>query len=246
MQNLDSKTQPFFFRINPLAKFATLFLIVVADLIFIFSSPVKIIVVFFVLLQSVQLAGNKFKRIFKNTIRFYPMIFALTLLLPFSGEGEIVGSIFSLNIYVDGLEKFLYHNLFMIILLLYSNLLVFTTPINEVINWLEKLKTPKKIITIMFLTGRFLSLMRIDIIKKANAFKSRYQTLSIKNKIIYSAKFLVSLIGNMLFQNEKIYFALASRNFKGEITVQSETKWQKYDFQFLIISITLLAFLIWI
>ena len=246
MSGTEIKTKPFFFRINPLSKLVALILIIIADIIFIFTSPLKIIVVILVLLLTIQLSGNKFLHILKNSIRFYPMIFFLTMLLPFSGSGEVIGQIFAQKIYRIGLEKFLYHNIFMIIVLIYSNLFITTTPIIEVIGWLGKLNVPKKLLSILFLVNRLLSVMKTDIIKKTNAFKSRHLKLSAKNTLNYSAKFLISLFEDFILKNEKIYFALAARNFRGEITVRSKLEWNTYDYHFLLVLTIILAFLIWI
>lgn len=232
--------------INPLSKLIIFFLLIICELLLFSDAVYKSIIVLMLLMLSIYFFSDKFSTIIKNTFRFYPMIVVLTILLPFSGNGNVLFSIMDFNIYSDGLRNFFVINLIAITILIYSNMYVKTTSILNTIKYLQKLGVSRKLLAILFLVNRFLSTIKTDILKKTMAFKSRYQRLSVMDKINYIVKFITSVFIDMFAINEKIFFALASRNFRGEITTTSKAEWSRIDFYAILFSLIIFSFLLWI
>jgi cobalt/nickel transport system permease protein len=103
---------------------------------------------------------------------------------------------------------------------------------------MESLKIPKLAISIVSFMYRFIFLLIDEVERMILAYQSRYFRLSFKNRI----KTLANMIGVLFIRTyergERIYLAMESRGFKGEVHTYTDLMWKSSD------SVALTVFLI--
>ena len=160
--------------------------------------------------------------ILKNSLTIIPFLFLVCISIPFIKGGAIAGS---LNL---GSLKF---NLTYSGLLIFANVLVkswlsvltilllsTTTKFNGLLKGLEKLKFPNIFILILSFMYRYIFVIMDELARIMCSVKSRSFG---RRKWFFEYKTIGSLIGNLFLRSyergERVYLAMLSRGFTGEI-----------------------------
>ena len=177
--------------------------------------------------------------LFGKLVKLYPMIFLISVLVPFfPAQPDVSHSFGFITIYEKGFEKFLLINIKAVLAIFMSILITTTTDLMLLLKGMESLRIPKLAISIVSFMYRFIFLLIDEVERMILAYQSRYFRLSFKNRV----KTLANMIGVLFIRTyergERIYLAMESRGFKGEVHTYTDLNWQRSD------SVTLTIFLI--
>jgi cobalt/nickel transport system permease protein len=162
--------------------------------------------------------------------RLYPMIFFISIFVPFfPAQHDVAHGFGFITIYEKGFEKFLLINIKSILAIFMSILITTTTDLMLLLKGMERLKIPRLAISIVSFMYRFIFLLIDEIERMIMAFQSRYFRLSLKNRIKMFANMIGVLFIRTYERGERIYLAMESRGFKGEVHTYSDLKWRKSD-----------------
>lgn len=163
-------------------------------------------------------------------IKLYPMIFFVTLFIPlFPQPDETSHRLLGIIISPTGLQKFILINAKAVLVLSISIVLTFTTDFMRLLKGLEKFRAPALVLAILSFMYRFIFLLVDEMERVVMAYRSRYLHLSLIGKI----KILTSMIGLLFIRTyergERIYLAMESRGFQGNIYTLTDLYWRISD-----------------
>ncbi|NOQ96651.1 MAG: cobalt ECF transporter T component CbiQ [Calditrichae bacterium] len=168
--------------------------------------------------------------LFGKLLKLYPMIFFISVFVPFFPAQEDLSHSFGfITIYEKGFEKFLLINIKAVLAIFMSILITTTTDLMLLLKGMESLKIPKLAISIVSFMYRFIFLLIDEVERMIMAFQSRYFRLSLKNRINTFAKMIGVLFIRTYERGERIFLAMESRGFKGEVYTYTNLKWKKSD-----------------
>lgn len=163
-------------------------------------------------------------------LRLYPMIFFVTLLIPlFPLPDETPYRFWGISISSIGLQKFILINTKAVLILFISIVLTSTTDFMRLLKGLEKFRIPTLVLAILSFMYRFIFLLIDEMERVVMAYRSRYLHLSLMKKI----KVFASMIGLFFIRTyergERIYLAMESRGFQGNIYTLTDLRWRMSD-----------------
>jgi cobalt/nickel transport system permease protein len=226
-------------RFDPRLKLAMMLSFIVA--VVTTSPDFKILFVLYtgIVLILALLSEVPLKHLLGKLMRLYPMIIFISIFVPFFPARQDVAYDFGMiTIYEKGFEKFLLINIKAILAIFMSILITTTTDLMLLLKGMEKLRIPKLIISIVSFMYRFIFLLIDEIERMFLGFQSRYIRLSLKNRIRTFAQMIGVLFIRTYERGERIYLAMESRGFRGEVHIYSNLEWKKSD------TITLTLFLV--
>jgi len=163
-------------------------------------------------------------------LKLYPMIFFISIFVPFfPAQGDVSYHFGFITIYEKGFDKFLLINIKAILAIFMSILVTTTTDLMLLLRGMEKLRIPKLAISIVSFMYRFIFLLIDEVERMILAFQSRYFRLSLKNRIKIFANMIAVLFIRTYERGERIFLAMESRGFKGEVYSYTDLKWKKSD-----------------
>ncbi len=225
-----------FQRLDPRVKFlATIALIITA------VASGKIIIQLAILVLTFLLAlisRISFKFFIVRTFLFIPLFaVVIALPLPFIISGEIVAS-FKINgmlimVSREGLWEMLIFVLRVWACVSLSILLILTTKWNSLLHGLSKLHAPRLLIVILNMTYRYIYFFTDMLYKMLIARESRLTgPVGTLEAIKGGASALGSLFIRAYEKGEKIYLAMKSRGYNGEMKTMDDLKIHKLDIIF--------------
>jgi len=168
--------------------------------------------------------------LFGKLVKLYPMIFFISVFVPFFPAQQDVSHRFGfITIYEQGLEKFLLINIKAVLAIFMSLLITTTTDLMLLLKGMESLKIPKLVISIVSFMYRFIFLLIDEVERMILAYQSRYFKLSLKNRIKTFANMIGVLFIRTYERGERIYLAMESRGFKGEVHTYTDLNWKRSD-----------------
>ncbi len=163
-------------------------------------------------------------------IKLYPMILIISILVPFfPGGSEVVWGMGFLKIYREGLEKFLLINVKSVLALMMTIVLISTTDLSLFLRGMEKLRIPRLIIAILSFMYRFIFLLVDEVERMLMAYQSRYLSLSLRRRLGTLGNLIGMLFIRTYERGERIYLAMESRGFTGNIYTLQALQWKNSD-----------------
>ncbi|UCD85882.1 MAG: cobalt ECF transporter T component CbiQ [Deltaproteobacteria bacterium] len=185
--------------------------------------------------------------ILKSSLVVIPFVILVAVFIPFLKPDHIGGGyslgIGKLTVSRSGLvvfENILIKSYLAIISVI---LLSSTTPFPKLLRGFEQLKVPKLVIMLASFAYRYLFLLieeieRMERARDARAYRGRW---------LWQAKVIGQMIGSLFLRSyergERVYVAMASRGFTGEIVGFGKTKFQAKDVLFLFFALLFFTFL---
>jgi energy-coupling factor transporter transmembrane protein EcfT len=177
-----------------------------------------------------------------KVIRVYPMIFLVTILIPFSNMGSPEQStILFLKFNTAGLIHFTEINLKFIMIFICTTIFSLTTTPQQIISGMRSLGMASWVIAVFFLMQRYMVILKTELQRQVNAFRSRYIYLKPVRRVRYFSR-LLSIFGVRTFgRAERLYQTMLSRGFNGHIYSRVEPTWATRDS--LVLGVNLLFFI---
>jgi cobalt/nickel transport system permease protein len=169
------------------------------------------------------------------------MILLISVFIPFFSIGsDLIFQWGIVKVYKSGLEKFLIINIKAFLAIAMSVIMTTTTDISRLLKGMEKLKIPAITISIVAFMYRYIFLLIDEVEKMILAFQSRYLKLTLLQRLKIFAQIIGILFIRTFERGERIYLAMESRGFRGEIHTLTELRWTFRD------SISLIIFIVFI
>lgn len=196
---------------------------------------------FFLLLLTLIIASKiSIIHFIKNVSAIFPFIILVSVFIPFFKQGEILYSFMKLTITYEGLIilKNVLIKSFLSILIL--TLLSATTKFYDILKAMEKLYFPKIVIVILLIMYRYLFLLLDEKSQLERAMLSRCFT----KRNLLKIKVLCNITGSLFIRTyergERIYIAMCSRLFDGNINIINKLRIKPIDIYFSIFLFTAL------
>ena len=217
--------------------------------------PVMLLVIFIIL--GLQIASEiPFKVLYSRSLIILPFLLAaLPVLFTVDGPPVITINVFhhALAVTPDGLSRFINIFLKSWLSLHVAILLAATTPMMEILNALRVYRVPKTIVMIFRLMWRYLSIMfgkgqRMMRARAARSVRTNGGPANSLRRISWQAQVTGSMAGSLfmqsLEQSERVYYAMVSRGFDGEIRLLPQPKLSGKQKTILILWMLLCLFLL--
>lgn len=195
---------------------------IVSTAIFIFlavtgnQNIVKFSFFFIILLIIVAFSKVHILSLFKRILVIIPFVVLVAVFLPFFGFGETI-KFFGINVYVEGLKKFIDILMKTFLSVFCSAVLVESTDFQDLLKGFEKLKLPTIMVVLISFTYRYFSV----IFKEAQRMKQARDVRSTTHGIIWQIKTFGNILGQLFIRSyersERVYQAMVIRGFSGEI-----------------------------
>lgn len=220
-------------RIDPRAKIITLFAFI---LFVIFTKPTSFIT--FALYGALIFTLILFSKIplgfiFKRSLVIIPFVLMIAIFIPFFKKGEVQGGYsfgsLKLTVTYGGLMVFwnvLVKSYLSILLMI---LLSVTTKFSNLLRALEKLRCPKMITMILAFMYRYIYVLVDELIRMKRAKNSR----TVGGRRWFHIRALADMIGVLFLRayerGERVYLAMCSRGFDGQIRTLDQLSLVKKD-----------------
>ena len=233
-------------RLDPRAKTISLF----AFILFVSLTPVREIARFPVylalLLGVVALSRLPVLYLYKRSLLVLPFVFVIALFIPFITEGETIFSFWfwRWEITVSDEGAWICANIFVKSYLAMLAMLVLssTTHFRELLRGLEKLCMPGLIIMVLSFLYRYIFVLIDQVMRMKQAAESRNIAARSRPGIVAAA---AGMIGTHFIRtyekSERIYQAMVSRGFSGEVRTLTHLDFNGRDLVFTVGTTTLWA-----
>jgi cobalt/nickel transport system permease protein len=162
----------------------------------------------------------------KKVVTLYPMILLVTILIPFSSPGSSATSgflIFKIN--STGLARFIEINIKCTMILICTGIFNLTTSPQQLLTGLQSMGLPQWILAILFLMQRYLLILKTELQRQVMAFRSRYIFLNPIQRLKYISRLLSIFVVRTFGRSERLYQAMLSRGFNGQIYLPQRQTW---------------------
>ena len=227
---------------DPRAKLATGLILIISVLFFNVSRPQTLAFILFLLVLVWILGRNYQARVFRDMLRFYPMLFLITVHLIFHEQGQN-GILFEygfVRIYSEGLKHFLILNLKSLFIVNVSFLLVHSITHEQLVSVLKNWHLADWIIAILTYLNRLLHLFAIE----TNNLKMSLQSRNLHIKSIRALRLMIKIVpvylSRVYERSERTFQAMLSRGFNGTLPITYQLRWKVADSFFLASGLTLL------
>lgn len=235
----------FIHRLEPRIKIISLFLYI----LFIILSPPNSFMAFLLygLIIFILIVFSKlsFIFVFKRSLAIFPFLLAVAIFIPFIRGEKIVAEFsflgFRLSASLEGLLIFCNILIKSYLSILCMILLIATTSFSSLLKAFEKLKFPALFIMIISFMYRYIFVLEDELMKMRMAKESR----SIGGSRWFHLKALANMVGILFIRAyeraERVYLAMCSRGFDGEVKTIYDFKIERKDSCFLLSIITALT-----
>jgi len=234
---------------SPIHKIDPRIKILISILLIIFAvttnNLLEFIVLSLILLISIYFSNISIKNIFIRSLKIIPFILILSIFIPFMKGGSTLIQfkfIIPITIQKEGLILFSKIVLRSYFVVLITIILITTTRFTSLLKGFEGLKFPHVFILILSFMYRYIFLFFDEFERLLRARNSRM----IKPGMFLKIKSLAYVIGTMFLRtferSERVYEAMISRGFTGEIITMEQMSVKKLDI--IILSFVFLILLI--
>jgi cobalt/nickel transport system permease protein len=177
------------------------------------------------------------------------LLAALPLIFTKDGDplGDIDLGLFTLTVSGEGLRQFATIALKSWVSVQAALLLTFTTPFPDIVEALRRLRVPKLMVAIISFMYRYLAVLTDEASRMMRARASRSASIDGRpgGSIAWRAKVVGSMVGSLLLRayerSERIYAAMQSRGFSGELRFLDTRAFVRVDWVVLVAAALLLA-----
>lgn len=235
----------FIHRLEPRIKIISFFLYI----LFIILSPPNSFISFLLygLVIGILIILSKvpFIFIFKRSLSVFPFLLAVAIFIPFIRQGRIAAGFsffgFRFSVSYEGLMVFCNILIKSYLSILGMVLLIATTSFSGLLKAFEKLKFPSLFIMIISFMYRYIFVLEDELMKMRMAKESR----SIGGSRWFHLKALANMVGILFIRAyeraERVYLAMCSRGFDGEVKTIYDFKIERKDSCFLLSMIIVLS-----
>lgn len=186
------------------------------------------------IILQVVLTGGSLTIIFIRLLKIYPMIFLMTIMLPFLSptedqSGDILLSLGNVHIYEQGLMIFADINMRSILLFSASMQLLSASPYTRLMQGLNAWRFPKWIAAIMIYMYRFIFIIAEEFRRLHRAYQSRHIDLSFRQKVLSLGEISAVYLTRIVVRSERIFMAMLAKGFNGHYPVMFSLTWHKRD-----------------
>jgi len=227
--NLDTKIH----RIDPRVKIITL----LAFIFFVIFTPITAFIKFYfyflVIFSIILISRVPLTFIFKRSLVVVPFVLLVALFAPFLKEGEVLASIspgiIDLAVTYSGILVFLNVLMKSWLSVLAMVTLTTTTKSPELLKGFEKLKMPKVMVMIISFMYRYLFVLVEEVMVMKRARDSRCFNISRIGHIKSIGSIIAVLFIRSYERGERVYYAMLSRGFNGNIRTLDDFKIKGFD-----------------
>lgn len=188
--------------------------------------------------------------ILRRSVIALPFLLIVLVSIPFTQGGKALFSVsilrWTLPITSEGIEMFISVALKSWLSVLIVGLLLYTTPFTELVRGMQHLGLPAVLINIVSSMYRYLFVLldEAERLERARASRSADPGGKGGGALIWQAKVLGGMIGSLFMRSyersERIYQAMLSRNFAGEIRSLQERALGRKDLLLMTVFLSLL------
>jgi cobalt/nickel transport system permease protein len=211
---------------EPRLKLALVVAFILAISLLPIGSFVALAIAFVLLVALSTMARLGPFRLARGAFVAFPFLLAAFPLI-FTKDGDPIGDInfglFSLTVSGEGLRQFATIALKSWVSVQAALLLTFTTPFPDIVEALRRLRVPKLMVAIISFMYRYLAVLTDEASRMMRARASRSASVDGRTggSIIWRAKVVGSMVGSLFLRayerSERIYAAMQSRGFTGEL-----------------------------
>ncbi|OIO34633.1 MAG: cobalt ECF transporter T component CbiQ [Candidatus Omnitrophica bacterium CG1_02_40_15] len=225
-------------RLDPRVKLVTL----VASLLFIISTRPTSFVTFvlygILIFILIGLSKIPIGFIFKRSLVIIPFVLIIAIFIPFFKKGQVAGSYsfgsVHLTVTYEGLMVFWNVLVKAYLSILCMILLATSTKFSNLLKAFENMKCPKLMTMILSFMHRYIYVLVDEMMRMKRAKDSR----TVGGKRWFHVKALSHMVGVLFIRayerGERVYLAMCSRGFSGQIRTLQDFKLNKTDFCFLL------------
>jgi cobalt/nickel transport system permease protein len=114
-------------------------------------------------------------------------------------------------------------------ILVCTTLFSLTTPSRQLIGGLNSLGLANWMVTVFFLMQRYIVILKGELQRQVNAFRSRYIRLNPVWRLKYFSGLLAVFSVRTFGRSERLYQTMLSRGFNGRIYTTVEQNWNSSD-----------------
>jgi len=174
--------------------------------------------------------------VLKRSLVIIPFVLLVSIFIPFFKEGEIAGSyniwLWKVSITYDGL--FMLANILTKAWLCILSLILLssTTKFSNLLEGLRQLHVPRTLVLILSFMYRYIFVLTDEALRMQRAYQSR----NVGGSLLHRLKAFGNMIGVLFLRSyeraERIYMAMSSRGFDGQIRTLSGLTLQRADVYF--------------
>jgi cobalt/nickel transport system permease protein len=234
-----AKKNSFLHNLDPRTKLISFFIFILLIILTPVNKDIHFLIFFALAMVLIFLSRVPISYYLKSVFTILPFIFLITIFIPFYKEGKVAGS------YNLGFSRILITSSGLIVLknvliksflsILVFSIISATTEFHYLLKALEKLKLPKVFILILSFMYRYIFILFDEKLRIERAISSKY----FGKKPILLYKTIGNVIGTLFIRNyeraERVYIAMCSKLFDGNIKTLTNLKFRVYDIYFLIL-----------
>ncbi|MBN3038212.1 MAG: cobalt ECF transporter T component CbiQ [Candidatus Omnitrophica bacterium] len=226
-------------RIDPRVKILGVFALILSIILTPAQAFLSFVLFFSLIAALIVLSKIPVGFIFKRSLVVIPFVLMVTAFIPFLKEGEIAGgySLGSLRLTVtySGLMVFWNVMIKSYLCVLSMIVLMTSTRFSDFLKAMERLKVPRIFTMILSFMYRYIFVFEDELMKMRQAKESR----SVGGPKHVHIKALAHMLGVLFIRayerGEKIYLAMCSRGFTGEVHTISNFQIKRSDLYFIVI-----------
>jgi cobalt/nickel transport system permease protein len=239
--------QLFVGRIDPRAKLILFISFILVVLILPSYNLISLVALGLILALLIFISGLPGSKIVKAILKIYPMILIMSFLqiLTIHTGNYLYSGIGILAISEDFWIHIAGFQIKTIVILGASLFLVSSTPMKLFLTSLEKLRAPGWVVAITFFIYHFVFILIQEITRLQIAYQSRYVKLPVMKRVKVRTRILAVFLTRIFERNDRLYNALISRGFNGDIPLHIHLSWKYSDTIVVLTGITFLMLIHW-
>ena len=228
-----SELDSFIHRLDPRTKFITALVFILAVVLIPPSSWLAFGFYFVVVAILIVPSRVPIGYVFKRSLVIMPFVVMIAIFVPFFKEGEVAGSyniwLWQLTVTHSGLQVLTNIVIKAWLSILGLIWLTSTTKLTNLLSGLEKLYLPRVMVMILSFMYRYLFVLIDEMMRMKQARDSR----NFGGKRLWQIRTVGNMIGTLFIRSyergERIYAAMVSRGFDGQIRTLDHLNFRKLD-----------------
>jgi cobalt/nickel transport system permease protein len=194
-------------------------------------------IVYFAIIAGLTIAARlPVAYVFKRSLAVMPFVLMIALFIPFYKTGEVVGSyniwLWKINVTYSGIQVFLNILVKAWLSILSLIWLTSTTKLTHLLYALERLHFPHVLVMILSFMYRYIFVIVDEVMRMKQARDSR----NIGGKRLLQLRTVGNMIGTLFIRSyersERVYTAMVSRGFNGQVRIIDPLCFKKADIFF--------------
>jgi len=234
--------QLFIGKVDPRAKVILFLLYILVVLTIPTNDLLLLLIPGLILIPLLVFSGFPSLKIVKAIIKIYPMILIISFfqMLTMNSGGYLYSGVGFFNLNQESWLLIFGFQLKTVFILTAGLILISSTPMRLFLKSIEKLKMPGWIVTVIFFIYHFIYILLHELTRLQIAYQSRYIKLPIIKRLSIQVKLMAMFLTRVFERNDRLYNALVSRGFNGNISFEGTVYWRITDTMLVLSGITFL------